>query len=37
MALPALPVVIDGEVERMITPLRYRTYPGALLVVVPRA
>jgi diacylglycerol kinase family enzyme len=29
-------VAVDGEVARMTTPLRYRTCPGALQVVVPR-
>ena len=30
-------VALDGEVVTMSTPLRYRTRPGALSVVVPRA
>ena len=29
-------VAVDGEVEMMTTPLRYRTRPAALQVVVPR-
>ena len=31
-----LPVALDGEVEIMHTPLRYRSRPGALRVIVPR-
>src|SRR5262245_24660345 len=30
-----LPVALDGEVEIMHTPLRYRSRPGALTVIVP--
>jgi diacylglycerol kinase family enzyme len=30
-----LPVALDGEVEMMHPPLRYRTRPGALRVIVP--
>jgi len=32
-----LPVALDGEVEIMHTPLRYRSRPGALRVIVPAA
>ena len=28
-------VAIDGEIEKMTQPLRYRTRPGALRIVVP--
>jgi diacylglycerol kinase family enzyme len=31
-----LPVALDGEVEIMHTPLRYRSRPGALTVIVPK-
>jgi diacylglycerol kinase family enzyme len=30
-----LPVALDGEVEMMHPPLRYRSRPGALRVIVP--
>jgi diacylglycerol kinase family enzyme len=33
---PALSVAVDGEVERMETPLRYRIRPAALNLIVPR-
>lgn len=33
---PRLPVSVDGELEMMETPLRYRVRPGALRVLVPR-
>jgi diacylglycerol kinase family enzyme len=32
----AIPVAFDGEVSRMRSPLRYRTRPRALPVIVPR-
>jgi diacylglycerol kinase family enzyme len=32
-----LPVALDGEVKVMHTPLRYRSRPGALKVIVPKA
>jgi diacylglycerol kinase family enzyme len=30
-----VPVALDGEVEMMRPPLRYRSRPGALWVIVP--
>jgi diacylglycerol kinase family enzyme len=32
----SLLVALDGEIERMETPLHYRTRPGTLRVLVPR-